>query len=90
MQATLNFAARAAMDTIHQVEVVIHIDESLSDDRRASLVDNLEERDGVEKARFTPGRDHLMVIDYDSNKLRTSDVLNFVKGENVGAELIGI
>lgn len=78
------------MDTIHQVEVVIHIDESLSDDRRASLVDNLEERDGVEKARFTPGRDHLMVIDYDSNKLRTSDVLNFVKGENVGAELIGI
>lgn len=78
------------MDTIHQVEVVIHIDESLSDDRRASLVSNLQGRDGVEKARFTPGRDHLMVVDYDANKLHTGDVLNYVKGENVGAELIGI
>lgn len=78
------------MDAIHHVEVVIHIDEMLGDDRRASLVSNLQGRDGVEKARFTPGRDHLMVIDYDSNKLHTSDVLNYVKEENVGAELIGI
>jgi cell division protein FtsX len=78
------------MGTIHQVEVVIHVDESLSDDRRAKLISNLQERDGVEKARFTPGRDHLMLIDYDSNKLRSSDVLSYVKAENVGAELIGI
>ena len=78
------------MDAIHHVEVVIHIDEVLGDDRRASLVSNLQGRDGVEKATFTPGRDHLMVIDYDSNKLHTSDVLSYVKGENVGAELIGI
>ena len=78
------------MNTIHQVEVVVHVDESLSDDRRASMVKSLIERDGVESARFTPGRDHLMVIDYDSNKLHTSDVLGFVKNENVGAELIGI
>jgi cell division protein FtsX len=78
------------MDNIHQVEVVIHIDETLSDDHRASLVSNLQGRDGVENARFTPGKDHLMVIDYDSNKLHTTDVLKFVKQENVNAELIGI
>jgi cell division protein FtsX len=78
------------MDTIHQVEVVIHVDESLSEDHRANLISNLQGRDGVKKARFTPGRDHLMVIDYDSNKLRSSDVLSYVKEENLGAELIGI
>lgn len=78
------------MNDIHQVEVVIHVDESLDDARRASLASNLQSRDGVEKARFTPGRDHLMVIDYDANKLNTSDVLGFVKEENLGAELIGI
>jgi cell division protein FtsX len=79
-----------AMDTIHQVEVVVHVDESLSDDRRASLVNKLQGRDGVERARFSPGRNHLMVINYDTNKLQTSDVLSFVKEENIGAELIGI
>lgn len=78
------------MDDIHQVEVVIHVDEALNEEHRATLVNNLQGHDGVEKARFTTGRDHLMVIDYDSNKLHTSDVLGYVKQENVNAELIGI
>jgi cell division protein FtsX len=78
------------MNDIHQVEVVVHVDEVLSEDQQAGLVSNLQERDGVEKARFTTGRDHLMVINYDSNKLHTTDVLGYVKQENVKAELIGI
>ena len=78
------------MGTIHQVEVVIHVDETLSEDHRASLVNNLQGRDGVEKASFTPGRDHLMLIDYDSNKLDSRDVLGYLLQENVSAELIGI
>jgi cell division protein FtsX len=78
------------MDNIHQVEVVIHIDETLSEEQQASMVSNLQARDGVEKARFTAGRRHLMLIDYDSNKLHTIDVLGYVKQENVNAELIGI
>jgi cell division protein FtsX len=78
------------MDNIHQVEVVIHVDESLSDEQRTNLVSNLQERDGVESARFTTNRDHLMLVDYDSNKLNTNDVLGYVKQENVNAEIIGI
>ena len=78
------------MDNIHQVEVVIHVDEALSEEKRAALIGNLEGRDGVQHARFTTGHDHLMVIDYDSNKLHTIDVLGYVKQENVNAELIGI
>ena len=78
------------MDNIHQVEVVIHVDETLNEEQQASLVSNLQERDGVEKARFTTGRDHLMVIDCDSNKLQTTDVLGYIKQNNVNAELIGI
>jgi hypothetical protein len=78
------------MNTIHQVEVVIHVDESLSDARRAGMLSSLRGRDGVEDARFTPGRNHLLLIDYDANKLRTSDVLGLVRAECVGAELVGI
>jgi len=78
------------MNAIHQVEVVIHVDESLSEERRSGMLSSLLGRDGVEGARFTPGRDHLMVIDYDTNKLCTIDVLGLVRAEHVGAELIGI
>jgi hypothetical protein len=78
------------MNNLHQVEVIVHVDEALSEEQRSGLIRNLQGRDGVEKARFTQGRDHLMVIDYDSNKLNTSEVLGYVKEENVNAELIGI
>lgn len=78
------------MSDIHQVEVVVHVDEMLSEEQQASLIGKLQGRDGVEKARFTTGRDHLMVIDYDSNKLHTNDVLGYVKQEDLNAELIGI
>jgi cell division protein FtsX len=78
------------MDDIHQVEIVIHVDETLSEEKRANLVNHILGRDGVEKARFTTGREHLMVVDYDSNKLHSTDVLDYVKQEHVHAELIGI
>lgn len=78
------------MNDIHQVEVVVHVDEALSEEQRSGLVSHLQGCDGVEKARFTTGRDHLMVIDYDSNKLHSDDVLDYVKQENVNAELVGI
>ena len=78
------------MNDIHQVEVVIHVDETLSEQQRASLVARLQEHNGVEQARFTAGREHLMLIDYDSSKLKSNDVLGYVRQENVNAELIGI
>ena len=78
------------MENNHQVEIVIHVDESLNKEQQASLVGNLQERDGVKKARFTTGREHLMVIDYDASKLHATDVLAYVKQEHVNAELIGI
>ena len=51
------------MGAIHQVEVVIHVDESLDEQGRARLISNLQRRDGVESAAFTPGREHLMLVD---------------------------
>jgi hypothetical protein len=72
------------------VEVVIHVDEALTNDQRAALVRNLRAHAGVEEAWFTRGRDHLMIIDYDSDKLHSLDILNYIKQEHFNAELIGI
>jgi hypothetical protein len=78
------------MDQIHQVEVVIHVDEDLNPAQRASLIENLQRHDGVVQAKFTEGRRHLILIDYDASKLQTIDVLDYVRQENLNAELIGI
>ena len=75
---------------IHEVEVVIHVDETLGAEERGKLVDRLQQHAGIEHARFTSGRDHLMVINYDTSRLHASDVLNLVKREHLNAELIGI
>mgnify|MGYP003572464690 len=78
------------MSDIHQVEVVIHVDEALSGEQREKMVGNLQECDGIESASFTSGREHLMLIDYDTDKLNTTDVLDCVRRQSVHAELIGI
>ena len=77
------------MGSIHQVEVVVHVDDALNEGQRSDLVSHLRNCDGVEDARFTPGRDHLMLIDYDRDQLHAQDVLGYVKETHTGAELIG-
>lgn len=78
------------MSDIHQVEVVIHVDEALSGEQREKMVGDLLECDGIESAGFTSGREHLMLIDYDSGKLNTTEVLECVRRQNVHAEAIGL
>ena len=77
------------MGNIHQVEVVVHVDEALSDGQRSELVSHLKGCDGVEDARFTPGRNHLMLIDYDRVQLHSKDVLGYVREAHTTAELVG-
>ena len=77
------------MGNIHQVEVVVHIDDTLNEGQRSDLVSHLQGCEGVEDARFTEGRGHLMLIDYDRDRLNAQDVLGYVRKNHAGAELIG-
>jgi len=77
------------MGALHQVEIVIHVDDVLAQEQRAGLISDLQKRTGVEKAYFTPEREHLLLVDYDPDKLSAQDVLKFVRQEHVGAELLG-
>jgi hypothetical protein len=77
------------MGNIHQVEVVVHVDDALNEGQKAEMVKHLRECEGVEDARFTPGRDHLLLVDYDRDRLRSKDVLGYVRETRTGAELVG-
>jgi hypothetical protein len=77
------------MATMHKVEIVVHVDDVLGEAEQAELVSDLKKHSGVEQAHFTPGRAHLLVIDYDRDQTSAQDVLEQVKRDNLRAELVG-
>ena len=73
----------------HTVEIVVHITETLGEQRRGDLVSALEDTDGINTAEFCPLRYHLMLVRYDRDLYSSHDVLDRVTSQNVNARLIG-
>jgi hypothetical protein len=73
----------------HNIEIIVHVDETLGEPRRADLVNSLESMNGIKSAEFCPLRYHLMLVNYDRNLLDSQDVLTGVVSNNIHAELIG-
>ena len=71
------------------VEIVVHVDETLGDERRKDLVAALESAGGIQSAEFCPLRYHLMLVRYDRGLMSSQDVLGKVNAENIHAKLIG-
>jgi hypothetical protein len=73
----------------HTVELVVHITETLGEQRREDMVAALEESNGITTAEFCPLRYHLMLVRYDRDLYSSQDVLDRVQSQNVNARLIG-
>ena len=73
----------------HTVEIVVHITETIGENRRGNLVTALEDNGGIVSAEFCPLRYHLMLVRYDKDLCSSQDVLTQVKSQNVNARLIG-
>lgn len=72
------------------VDVTIHIDESIDADTRSDIGDRLRLMDGVMAASSHGDKPHLMVVEYDPDKLSSRDILDAVTKTGVHAELIGL
>jgi hypothetical protein len=77
------------MASTHKVEIVVHVDDVLGETEQSELIGDLQRHSGVEEAHFTPGRAHLLVIDYDPDQLSAKEVLEHVRRDHLRAELIG-
>jgi hypothetical protein len=73
----------------HTVEIVVHITESLGEQRRGDLVAAMQDNGGITTAEFCPLRYHLMLVRYDRDLYSSQDVLDRVISHNVNARLIG-
>lgn len=72
-----------------RTEVVIHLSDLLNESAREALTEELENRQGIFTAVFTPSRHHLMLVQYDRNGMSSQDVLHLVKNRGGSARLIG-
>ncbi|MEZ5542759.1 MAG: ATP-binding protein [Pseudomonadota bacterium] len=73
----------------NNVEILVHVDETLDQWQRQELVSFLESSEGIESAEFCPLRYHLMLVQYDRERMNSREVLGRVQSRNVHAELIG-
>ncbi|MEN8106382.1 MAG: hypothetical protein ABFS22_00065 [Pseudomonadota bacterium] len=76
-------------ETDHNIEIVVHVEETLGEERRQELVTALEDTNGIKTAEFCPLRYHLMLVQYNRDQMSSQDVLGRVHSQNIHAQLIG-
>jgi 3-hydroxy-3-methylglutaryl CoA synthase len=71
-------------------DVMIHINESLGEEARSSLENSLRKVEGVVTPRFNAGKEHLLVIAYDTEKTNTAVLLEKTRAAGYTAQLVGM
>ncbi|MEN8213586.1 MAG: heavy-metal-associated domain-containing protein [Pseudomonadota bacterium] len=73
----------------HNAVVIVHIDETLSDDEIHEVEQELATDDGVQAACMHVRTRHLMVVDYDAEQIKSLQLLGRVRSQGLHAALIG-
>lgn len=71
-------------------DVMIHINESLDEEARTSLENALQKIEGVVSPRFNPGKEHLLMVAYDTEKTSTAVLLANARAAGYTAQLVGM
>ncbi len=71
-------------------DIVIHIDEDLSDEQIHALERDLAWMDGVYCACVHERTRHLMLVDFDPKGVRPEQMLREIQAHGMHAELIGL
>lgn len=70
-------------------DVLVHINEELSAEQRNALEKDMRALPGVVAPRFNPGRDHLMLVAFDADKVTRASLLGRVRTHGYKAQLVG-
>ncbi len=75
---------------IKLVDIIIHIDETLSHDVRQDIDGKLRTIDGVVSVANHDDKSHLLIIEYNPDRTSSSKLLSTVRNMGVHAEMIGL
>lgn len=70
-------------------DILIHVDNSLASDERGRLEEKMRALPGVIAPRFNPGREHLLLVAFDPDRIGLPALLETVRAEGYRAQLIG-
>jgi hypothetical protein len=76
-------------EPVNNVEIIVHINETLDGVGRNGLQAVMLKDNGVFSAEFCPLRYHLLLVQYDRTKLTSRDVLARVVAQNLTAQIVG-
>ena len=71
-------------------DIIIHINENLNMEQRLSLENNMRQLEGVVSPRFNPGKEHFLVVAYDTEKTGSSALLENARRAGYTAQLVGM
>lgn len=71
-------------------DILIHLDDDLDDEAIHSLERELGNCDGVFSACVAENRRHLMLVEFDPDGVRPSDLVREVRSRGLRAEMIGL
>ncbi len=74
---------------MENTEIVVHINEELSQEYRESLKQEICKLDGVISADLNEKKTHLMIVGYNPETIKSVQVLDGVKNTGVHAQLVG-
>ncbi|MBK9243751.1 MAG: ATP-binding protein [Burkholderiales bacterium] len=69
--------------------MLVHVDQTSSHDRLASLTKAIAAVNGVSTAEDHDAKPHLVIVTYDPAQVNSQQILAVVKAQGLGAELIG-
>jgi hypothetical protein len=70
-------------------DVMIHINESLNVEARTSLEESMRQIEGVVAPRFSPGKEHLLVVAYNTKETSTAALLEKARAAGYTVQLVG-
>jgi hypothetical protein len=71
-------------------DIVIHIDEDLNDDRIHQLEREISDVDGVVSVCMHENARHLLVVDFDPETVKPSNIVHSFRGKGLHAQMIGL
>jgi hypothetical protein len=75
---------------MHSSDIVIHIDEDLDDGRIHRLEKDLGDEPGVLSACCHEKTPHLLVVDFDADAVRPSEIVQSVRSRGLHAAMLGL
>ncbi len=71
-------------------DVLIHLNKNINKTEKENIVEKLLQIEGVIAPRFNEGKEHLLLVSYNSDTTNSLALLNEVKSTGYVAQLVGL